>query len=334
MNGADLEEIYRHLAAPAAGSLTARTVHSLGRHRIGRQADGAPCLLIEVDGAAPTSPPQKLKHIEYRPRERVRVEDAGHPAREATHAIVACRDADEDLRAYFFRIAWMLIDDLGPTPAPMDVDRAVAAVLELFRNLEQPGSSTVQGAWAELLLIAHAANVATAIAAWHAMPREKFDFVAGAERLEVKSTLDELRVHHVSLEQVRPPTAGPTLLASFLVTRSYKGVTVGELVESIRERIIALGASRELARRVETVVARSLGAGWVESATARFDETGALASLRIYDVASIPSVDPRYPPEVDDVRFTVDLSSVPALGFAEAARRGALFEALLPGGRP
>lgn len=325
-----LEEIYRRLTAPPAGALSARSLPGSERYRVGRGADGAPRLLIEVGGAASDEFVRRLRHIEYRPRELVSIEEPGSPARQGVHAVLACLDADEDLRAYFFRIAWLLIERLGAAPSPEDVDRNVATVLQLFRNLEHAGTSTIQGLWAELLLIARAPDVRTAAAAWHAKPREKFDFVSGNERLEVKSTLDEIRIHQVSLEQIRPTSEGPVVLASFILTRARDGATVGDLIESIGTRLAPHASDHELIERIETVVSRSVGEQWQESATARFDIDAALESLRVFDARVIPSVDPRFPPEVRDVRFGVDLSSVPSLPREQARELGPFFDAVLP----
>lgn len=330
MNAATLEALYQCLGEASPGVLSARALLGSARYRVGRATDGEACLLIELDEDAATDDfAHRLRHIEYRPRERVRVEEPGRPAREGVHAIISCRHADEDLRAYFFRVASMLVEELGPRPTAAEVNRIVSGVLELFRNLQQAGTSTVQGTWAELLLIARSRDVVTAVSAWHAMPREKFDFAAGRERLEVKSTLDELRIHEVSLEQVRPPLEATTLLASFLVMRSWIGPTVGELVEQVCQRVVEAGGERELVHRVETIVSRSLGSQWQDSATARFDADAAMESLRLFDVRAIPSVDESFPPEVRNVRFAVDLSGVRALTRAEAAAFGALFDALI-----
>ena len=326
MTSTNLVDLFRALPLPPAGALSAQAVPGSTMYRVARNESGAAQFLISVNEEALDAAGHQLRHIAYFPRQDAVIEEAGHPRREGRFTVIACKEEDEELEPYFFRLIAMLVDELGPEPNTGSIRATIEGILELFRALERPGTSSIQGLWAELFLISRSPDVTVAVAAWHALPAEKFDFVAGDQRLEVKSTLDELRVHEVALEQIRPVTSGDTLLVSFQLRRDREGASVSDLVEAIRER--APGA--DAMKRVETVVARSLGEGWMESATTSFSVEDALASMRVYDALSVPSVNPDFPAEVSHVRFSVDLSTIAGMDASEARSRGRLFEAMLP----
>lgn len=77
---------------------------------------------------------------------------------------------------------------LPAIPTEEDITAAVAKLVELFRALEAPPRTSLQGLWCELLLIGRASNIRQAAAAWHADPNALHDFVAWRQRVEVKST--------------------------------------------------------------------------------------------------------------------------------------------------
>ena len=86
----------------------------------------------------------------------------------------------------------------------------------------------------------------------------------------------------------------------------------------------------ELTRRLETVVTQSLGRGWREAATRRFDLGGARRGLRLYAATEVPTVPQPIPPEVKHVHFVVDLSTTSDLSLANARKCSRFFKAVLP----
>lgn len=327
MSPGDLEALFNALATPTAGSLSARPVAGGARYRVARQGDGAPALLILVDAiiAQPVPANEQLANLSYRPRERLRIESPDGTIEESIHSVLACRAAEPELRHYFFRVVAALLDELGPTPSAEDVDGGVAQLLELFRALERPGRRSVQGLWAELLLIAASSDPEVMVAAWHAEPEAIHDFVSGVQRLEVKSTAGALRRHHFRLEQVVPPAGSVLVVASLLLEPAEAGTTVADLVDRIAA---ALPTGTDLRRRLEAIVAAALGSDWRAGAAVSFDETAALRALAYFPSSSIPAVAPDTPAEVSDVHFISDLSGLSPVWHADLKAAGGLLGAL------
>lgn len=328
MDAHHLEQVFAMLSRPAPGVIAARPLVRDSIYRVALLSDGAPALLVALRSEELTERyGERLEHVVYEPAERVQIELLSGHSEEGCHAILSCVDADAELRRYFFRVVALLLDELGEHPSAHEVDCSVRRVLELFRAMEGPGSRSVQGLWAELLVLAHAANPELVASSWHAKPRQLYDFSAGLQRVEVKSTTGPHRSHAISLDQLGVAVGGETFLVSVMLSSAASGLTIEELLDHALSRLPEQG---ELRRRVETIVVLSLGSDWRDRARARFDRDAALDSLRIYDARSVPSVNRDLPPEVSDVRFTVDLSSVPSIALEEARNHGGLLAALTP----
>lgn len=322
----ELEALFSELAVPSPGSLTARQLaFGNGRYRIARQGDGAPALLVLIDELGEPPQGEQLANLSYLPRARLRVESPQGKVDDALYSVLTCRSPDSELRRYFFRVVAALLDELGEAQAVAAIDAGIRRLIDLFRALERPGRCSLQGLWAELLLISQSPDPKYAVSAWHAEPEAIHDFASGSDRLEVKSTLKSIRQHHFRLEQLTFPPGGGLVVASLMLTRSDSGITVTELVDRVSA---LLPDDTEHRLRLESVVAASLGSDWRLMSSTGFDEAGALVSLRLFAGQSIPSVAPDTPVEVSEVRFLVDLSSVPSSDIDSRAS-SRLFQALL-----
>jgi hypothetical protein len=259
---------------------------------------------------------------------RCRLWRAGGEPEAATVTIVRCRGGDVVLRDYFLSVIEGVMPLLGSTPSEARVREVVVALIELFRALELPPRKAIQGLWAELYVIAQATDAKAMVGAWHVSPEEPYDFVAGAQRLEVKSTSGDERCHHFALAQLHPPAGSLTVIASLFADGAGGGVSLGELVDRARTRV---SADPELAMRLDQVVAASLGQSWRRGLSERFDLERAQESLAFFDVRGIPSLQPEdVPADVSDVRFRSRLATVRPLPESVMRERGGLLEAALP----
>jgi hypothetical protein len=100
------------------------------------------------------------------------------------------------------------------------------------------------------------------------------------------------------------------LLASVFVEASGGGLSVQELIRAIEGR---LQGRQDLILKVQQSVAKTLGDALPSALSSRFDDRLARASMRFYDMASIPAVRGSLPSEVSQVHFRSDLSSVSPL---------------------
>lgn len=293
--------------------------------RVGKSFLGHPALLFAFETNEPLSPPRRLTNICYRPPAVVEILGGDGTTREARVAVLECLSLDRDLCSYFFRIVSTILLE-GATSGQNAFERSLDALIALFRKLERPSTSSVQGLWAELALILWSAEPVTAVSSWHSDPRQLHDFSAGSFRVEVKGTTKDLREHSFSLDQIAVLTPGCTLIVSVMLQEQGNGQTIFELLEAIKSRL----PHHDQTRRLETIVVETLGASWRDAAALRFGVGNARQSLRIFRADAIPTVPQPLPAEVKNVRFDVDLSGLTHLALNDARALGPLFSSILP----
>jgi hypothetical protein len=192
--------------------------------------------------------------------------------------------------------------------------------------LEEPPRKEVLGLWGLLFIASAAAAPNIAVAAWHREPSERYDFVMGQERIEVKSSTGRIRRHRFALAQLQPPEGTTLCIASVLAEPSSGGTSLRDLLQRLRAR---LSRHPDLLFRMEVIVARTLGQALAASLDEAFDEQLAGESLAFYPVMSIPKPTEAMPHAVSDVRFTADLTDVAPLPRGDVRALGALFAACL-----
>jgi hypothetical protein len=236
-----------------------------------------------------------------------------------------CSNADPSLFPHFLRILSPIITTLGTTPTPAAVRKAITGLVDLFQALTAPARKSVQGLWAELLLIRRAADPVSLASAWHGTPAERTDFMRGRERIEVKSSNSRQRVHHFSLAQLVPPAGARLIVASLFVEPVGGGLSLRQLFDDIRS---LLAGEPALLTQFDVVFYATLGANWSDAMDECFDLELATDSLRFYDSRDVPKIDSPIPAAVADVRFTSDLSSVSVLDEETIRSAGGLFATL------
>ena len=298
------------------------------RYRVGRDSQGDPAILIETTGTAGAAALSDFegRHVRVWHGVSCSVSEAGVEVGREQFSVVTCVDSDDLLKDRFFDATETLLRSLGETPAIEELRRVVAGLIELFRLASQPPRGTIQGLWAELWVIAQAREPDVLLDAWHAEPSDAYDFNSGPERLEIKSTSQRTRKHNFSHRQLQPPTGTRVAIASVFVESSGGGPTISALVDRLRRRV----AEPRALRRLDYVVASTLGADWRPGVEAAFDAELASESLRFYAVEDIPSLPSDIPPGISDIRYVSDISGVQALTSEEMLSDGDLFAATVP----
>ena len=327
----DLKRLFAGLGVPVSSQgrvyETARIARN-SRYRVGRDSQGNPAILIETTGTAGAAALSDFegRHVRVGHGVSCSVSEAGVEVGREQFSVVTCVDSDDLLKDRFFDAAETLLRSLGETPAIEELRRVVAGLIELFRLASQPPRGTIQGFWAELWIIAQAREPEVLLDAWHAEPSDAYDFNSGPERLEIKSSSQRTRKHSFSHRQLQPPTGTRVAIASVFVERSGGGPTISTLVERIRRRV----ANPQALRRLDYIVASTLGTDWRTGVEAAFDSELASESHRFYTVDSVPSLPSDVPYGVSDIRYVSDLSGVQALVGEEMLEYGELFAATAP----
>jgi hypothetical protein len=246
---------------------------------------------------------------------------------EGTFTIIKCSSADPSLFPHFLRILSPVIAALGATPTAAAVRRAISGLVDLFQALTAPAKKSIQGLWAELLVIRGASDPAALARAWHGVPEERIDFLAGQQRIEVKSSSGRQRVHHFSLQQLTPPAGARLIVASVFVEPVGGGLSLRRLNDDIRA---LLAFDSALLMRFDSVFYATLGAGWSDALEECFDLELAAESVQFFNSADIPKIDGPIPSTVSDIRFVSDLSAAPTLSASSMTSAAGLFAAAVP----
>ena len=295
------------------------------KHRLAKDVNGYPCLLIATKDSARNRPiPVKLEHLRVLYDVDCRINHNGL-LEENRFTVICCTDQDSQMQDYFLRISGTIISAVGNAPTHAKVSKAVDNLVELFRVIMESPKKSVQGLWAELLIIALSKNPTELVEAWHHSPNDKYDFSLGNQRVEVKSCTSKLRQHHFSLEQLRPINDIEVLVASILVERSATGTSLAELADKIRSK---LSKQPELLLYLDQIIGVTLGNGWKSASEDRFDLQLGKKSLQFFLSKEIPCVEAKLPKQVSDVHFKVDFTDIPNKDKKSLIKQGQLFEAV------
>src|SRR5688500_6623938 len=153
-----LHMLFGELAKPPRetdGPLHVNTTR-LGRsnHRIGKDADGAPIILLRVQADSGPRPADiRLENLSVLHDVPCRIWSADAKVVTGTFTVVRCSSPIEDVRQYFLQVMEPFVAMLGRTPTSSIVSQMVDHLVEIFRALSLLPRGSVQGLWAELLLI-------------------------------------------------------------------------------------------------------------------------------------------------------------------------------------
>lgn len=329
----DLFPLFKSLEPPTApvggpGYFSAHALPGFENHRLGKDTNGAPSLLISVrDVSARTRPsPIVLENLTVQHDVDCRIKRGDGPLEEGRFTVLRCTSQDAALHLHFLRIVSPLVMLVGTNPTRIEVSRIIDSLVELFRAINEAPRKSVQGLWAEVFLISGASVADLLVGAWHIVPQDRYDFNAGSQRIEVKSATGRARDHYFSLEQLYPPAGSHLLVASVFVERTGAGTSLGDLVSKVRHR---MAGNAELVAHVDRIVYQTLGNGWQRALDERFDLELAEESLAFFDVAQIPRLSLELPPGISEVRFRSDLAGQLPLETQRMHSQGGLFRASL-----
>jgi len=328
---ASLFSIFTLLPIPKVGkegeAFSAQVI-AQSSYQVGKDTEGRPAILIAISNTTKiveTSYPVALEHISVRYNVLCEITKVSSASRQGRFIVIRCESHENDLVEYFLRIMEVHIPLLGETPSYKQVVDMVEKLIELFRALSQPNKQSIQGLWAELLIISESADPILLLRSWHFSPDDRYDFFFEKKYIEVKSTSGSARIHHFSLEQLNPPTGTTALVVSLFVERSVDGVTVIDLMDRIRTQI---KGDVSLLAHLHRNVTLTLASDWRLAASLKFDQRLAKKSLCIYDVDDIPSVDWPVPLDVSEVKFKANLSRTAPRDAASLETADGLFAAI------
>lgn len=273
--------------------------------RVAKNQQGRPYFLTpSTRGARQIS--IRLEHLSIEPHVECVIVDSDKVVERDSFTLVGCTSDDPGLQSFFLRVIAAFAREYETASTAQDLNRGLELLVALFRALKQPGKKTVRGLWAELFVILESSSPLALLEAWHVDPLDLFDFNQGSDRIEVKSASDR-REHHFRREQLIPPKDSRITVASLIVKSAGGGASIADLVTRINS---IPGISGVMLEKLSRVVCETLGLDWRSAIDLRFDENQARQSLQFFDGAEIPSIREPPPPQISEVRFIVDFSSL------------------------
>lgn len=244
---------------------------------------------------------------------------------ESLYTIISLKTINPDIQKYFIEIVIIIIKQFPKPISDKQFKEEIQKLIDLFKQFSQPAYKTIQGIWAELLIIEQSKHPEYLIQSWHISPSDKFDFNDGKDKIEVKSTSRMERIHKFSLEQLNPNNTSNLLIASVFVNETGKGKSIGDLSNNILKRINSL----DLQFRLKEIISKTLGRDVEKSFDVYFDYQQAIDSIAFFDYKNIPTIKNNIPPEINNVSFNCNLSNITTINNKDIDLSGSiLFKSL------
>jgi hypothetical protein len=320
----NLYRLFESLNQPTT-NVSFNTIKVKGGHRVGINEDGYPVILLSIplDPSSIYLKNQRFKYIEVIKEVSCCVsspETFGNTLE--VYTVIIFFSSDPSLIECFFKIVNSFMVSIENLTLK-DIQTAIIKIIEVFKSLTEECKKSILGLWGELFVISESFNPKVLINAWHNYPEQLFDFDNGCEKIEVKTTVLQNRIHSFSSSQLNPPNNVNVIIASILTYPDSEGITCLELIDRFRELI----DDERLLLKLDSIIVQTLGNKLNEARISRFNLKFAQKSIQFYNYSLIPRIKENFIPEgVNRVRYSSDLSAVPIYAFIDSD--GQLFKAL------
>ena len=233
---------------------------------------------------------------------------------EKTFSFIMLQNDDYDIQQYFLNVVSLLFQKLSKDPSQKELVDEINKLILLFSATSKPAMKTIQGLWAEMLIIEQASNPEYLIKAWHANPNSKYDFNDGKNKLEIKSTSQTKRIHSFSYEQTIPNQNSKLLIASIKTIETGIGKSILDLRDNICKRVTDIN----LQYKVNEMILSSLGSDFSKISDLFFDYQFAIDETVFIASENIPTLPQDViPVELSNITFSCDLTNVDTINKEE-----------------
>lgn len=275
-------------------------------HKIGISNEGFPLFFVKCHNET-TSIDINLELISVLFSQECNIKEKENNSNDV-YTIVLLKTLNKDLQQYFTDVFSIILQHLEPIPTERDLYREIRKVIDLFSSIAKPPVKSIQGLWAELLVIAKSINPEYLINAWHISPSDKYDFNDSKDKLEVKSTSKSKRIHRFSIEQLNNNPGSDLLIASAFVIETG----TGKSILNLRDDIVSKISNINVQLRLNEIIYKTMGNEYEKLGDIFFDYQLASDSLSFYKVTDIPRIHINAIPfQVSNVTFDCDLTTIP-----------------------
>ena len=289
-------------------SFAIASLPTIKNHKLGISQNGQPMFFIKCDdNTKAKSLDTNLEFISVLYSRQCQLINKKGKSEEDIYTVISLKSDSDYLQEYFLKIVFVLIKNISEKPLLKDLKIEIEKLINLFTKFSKPALKTIQGLWAELLIIEQSKNPDYLIQSWHSSTTDKYDFNDGIDKIEVKSTVKSRRIHNFSLEQLTPNLSSKLIVASIFAIETGTGTTIFDLVESIENKI----KDKNLGFRFNEMIAVTLGKDFEKSFDIFFDYQFAVDTIQYYNSLDIPTINKtNIPPNITNIRFDCDLTDV------------------------
>ena len=280
-------------------------------HKIGLSIDGLPLFFIKCENETNEKAlDYNLESISIQFNQRCQLLSNDKKVADGVYTVISLKTDSIDLQEYFINILYFVLLKLPTTANLKELKIEVEKLISLFNKFSKLPTKTIQGLWAELLVIEQSSNPEYLIKSWHYSSTDKFDFNDGVDKIEVKSTAKSRRIHNFSLEQLNPNKNSKLIIASVFAVETGKGKTIFDLVKLIDEKV----KNKEVVFRINEVLLDTLGSDFEKTFEHYFDYQQAIDSLAFFDSEFVPKIEASsIRQEISNIHFDCDLSKTEEL---------------------
>jgi hypothetical protein len=295
-------------ASDIGDSLKVSSLPLIKNHKIGISQNEQPMFFIKcADSPNVKLIDSNLEFISVQFNRKCLLKNTKNKIEEDVYSIILLKTDSIELQEYFLEIVHLIIKKIADIPLLKDLKIEVDKLINLFSKFSNPPVKTIQGLWAELLVIEQSRNPDYLIRAWHISKSDKFDFNDGSDKLEIKSTSKSRRIHNFSMEQLNPNENSSLIIASIFAVETGVGKNIFGLIELIEARI----KDEELCFRINEMIAQTLGKDFEKSFDVFYDYQLAVDSIKYYYGKIVPIINSTsIPTQITNVRFDCDLTDI------------------------
>lgn len=289
-------------------SFAIATLPTIKTHKLGISLIGQPMFFIKCDEKAKAkSLDTNLEFISVQYNRQCQLINKKGKIEEGFYTIISLKSDSDYLQEYFLKIVFLLVKNLSEKPLLKDLKIEIEKLINLFTKFSKPALKTIQGLWAELLIIEQSKNPEYLVKSWHNSTSDKYDFNDGIDKIEVKSTSKSRRIHNFSLEQLIPNSKSKLIVSSIMTIETGTGTNIFDLIEMIELKI----KDENLIYRMNEIVASTLGKDFEKAFDIYFDYQFSIDSIQHYASVDIPTININSIPSIImNVRFDCDLTDV------------------------
>lgn len=309
----DLFKIFQRLRENSSSDLDTVLVESIPKsldHKIGVSKEGLPLFFIATKDTDNNAMDINLKLIQVAFQKDCELITEEGKISKGVYTIVSLKSTYEDMTKYFVNTVYYLINQLNINPSFAQIKAELNNLVNLFRSLSKPPKKTIQGLWTELLFIEQGKDMEYLINSWHQTKNDRYDFNDGIDKVEIKSTSKNERIHRFSLSQLEEVKDVLVIIGSTFTLETGKGLCANDLIESIKAKVTDAG----LMLKIHNVVSETMGEEFERIYDVYFDYNLALNSIQYFDVRDIPKISTDIiPPEITNVKYDCNLSHLDSL---------------------